>query len=297
MCDVPNAEHERIVAADAPTPACVSQLLSITELSGVPVTAREPGDRSNSVGFLHGVDGDLTDSELPARLVSPVPVLASSKEGQTVRLRFACSQPPDRVTLCGLQLRVRHARPRALQCRQCRRFGHVSEACSLVGACIRCGRQHPAADSCSVRCVNCERGAFSRHVDLSSLAGGAESGHGPDPALETGGQGRSIREERREVRSNAAAVRANLPESPSKDPGLQRPTPAPRRSSLPTVSPSTTSPSHATPAEPAEDTRDALMASLLAALRAVRDALPADNPLRAVCLTALGGQPGSTQLN
>ncbi|KAL3188134.1 hypothetical protein MRX96_004130 [Rhipicephalus microplus] len=154
--------HRRnIVAADAATPACVTELLSITELSGVPVTARELVDRGSSVCFLHGVDGDLTDSELAAGLVSPVPVLVSNKEGQTVRLRFASSQPPDRVTLCGLQLRVRHARPRQLQCRQCGRFRHVSEACSRAGACIRCGRQHPAADPCRPGCVNCGGGAFS----------------------------------------------------------------------------------------------------------------------------------------
>ncbi|KAL3188135.1 hypothetical protein MRX96_004131 [Rhipicephalus microplus] len=107
----------------------------------------------------------------------------------------------------------------------------------------------------------------------------------------------SVCEERREVRSNAAAVRANLLESPSKDPVLQCPTPAPRRSFLPAMSPSTTSPSPATPAKPPEDPREALIASLLAALRAVGDALPTDHPLRAVCLTALGGHLGSTQLN
>ncbi|KAH8020449.1 hypothetical protein HPB51_001747 [Rhipicephalus microplus] len=207
--------------------------------------------------------------------------------------RFACSQPPDRVTLFGLQLRVRHARPRPLQCRQCSRFGHVSEACSLVGACIRCGRQHPAADSCSVRCVNCERGAFSRHVDLSSLAGGAGSGHGPDPALETGGQGRTIREECREVRSYAAAVRANLPESPSKDPGLQRPTTAP-------IFPANGEPVHNEPI--ARYTRRACGGPAgrphrIPARCSARGPRCADNPLRAVCLTALGGQPGSTQLN
>ncbi|KAL3205568.1 hypothetical protein MRX96_040746 [Rhipicephalus microplus] len=51
-----------IVAADVATPAYFSELLTIKELSGVPVSVREPADRGGSVGFLHGVDGDFTDS-------------------------------------------------------------------------------------------------------------------------------------------------------------------------------------------------------------------------------------------
>ncbi|KAL3259330.1 hypothetical protein MRX96_001994 [Rhipicephalus microplus] len=215
-----------------------------------------------------------------------------ARRGQTVRLRFASSQPPDRDTLSRLQLQVRHARPRPLQCG---RFGHVSEACLRAGACIRCGRQHPSADSCNPRCVNYGGGAFSRHADLSSLAGGAESGHaaghGANTALETGGQGCSTR-----GLFLRCCGRANLPESPSKDPGLQRPHARAAPIFPATGEPSTTSSLPATPAEPAEDPRDALIASLLAALRAIGDALPVDHPLRAVCLTALGGQPGSTQL-
>lgn len=102
--------------------------------------------------------------------------------------------------------------------------------------------------------------------------------------------------EYREVRCYAAAVRANLPESPTKEPGLQRPIPGPRRSILLPVRPSTASPFLSPPAEPAEDLWDALIVSLLAVLRAVGDALPQEHSLHAVCLAALNGQSGTTLL-
>ncbi|KAL3189786.1 hypothetical protein MRX96_020814 [Rhipicephalus microplus] len=70
-----------IVAADAVTPACLSELLTVKELSGVPVTAREPVDRRSSIGFVHGTGGDLVDSELTAGITSAVPFFSASKEG------------------------------------------------------------------------------------------------------------------------------------------------------------------------------------------------------------------------
>ncbi|KAL1478115.1 hypothetical protein MTO96_035214 [Rhipicephalus appendiculatus] len=44
---------QNIVAVDASTPSCLSDLLTIKPLNGVPVTAREPADRRTSVGFQH----------------------------------------------------------------------------------------------------------------------------------------------------------------------------------------------------------------------------------------------------
>ncbi|KAH7957420.1 hypothetical protein HPB52_018755 [Rhipicephalus sanguineus] len=47
--------HRRdIVTADASKQPCLSELLTIKELNGVPVTARVPADRRTSVGFVHG---------------------------------------------------------------------------------------------------------------------------------------------------------------------------------------------------------------------------------------------------
>ncbi|KAH8020520.1 hypothetical protein HPB51_002469 [Rhipicephalus microplus] len=150
-------QKRNIVAADATTREYLEQLLTIKELKGIPVTAKEPADHKTSTGFLHGVDGEpAADSLLPG-VQSAVPVLSAAREGRTVTLRFAGPVPPEHVSLFLIRFPVRPARPRPLQCRQCGRFGHVKESCSWPGSCIRCGRTHPG-ESCKQtrpRCVNC----------------------------------------------------------------------------------------------------------------------------------------------
>ncbi|KAL3255516.1 hypothetical protein MRX96_017422 [Rhipicephalus microplus] len=79
----------------------------------------------------------------------------------------------------------------------------------------------------------------------------------------------AVREQCREVRSYAAVVKAQFSESHPKDPGLQRPTPAPCQSTMPPGARPLRA--HTLPHPPTEDPRDALIASLLAALRAVGD--------------------------
>ncbi|KAH7952237.1 hypothetical protein HPB52_020342 [Rhipicephalus sanguineus] len=288
-----------IVAADASTPTCLSEFLAIRELGGVPVTAREPADRRSSTGFVYGVDGDLTNAELLAGITSAVPVLSATREGASVKLRFAEPLPPERVVLLGLRLRVRHVRPRPRQCQQCGRFGHVAEACQRKGACIRCGRQHLEAESCKPRCVNCggahaadtptcPRWQEERRVATLMAAT-------PTP-LSRRAVKAAVREESREVRSYAAAVKNQLLEGNTTDPGLQRPSPAPRRSLLPTASSPRSSLPAAPLAAPAEDPRDTLITNLLATLQAVMQFLPEEHPLRATCLQAIGtrsGAPGS----
>ncbi|KAH8036176.1 hypothetical protein HPB51_018590 [Rhipicephalus microplus] len=136
-------QKRNIVAADATTRECLKQLLTIKELKGIPVTAKEPADQRTSTEFLHGVDGEpAADSLLPG-IQSAVPVLSAAREGRTVTLRFAGLLPPEHMSPFLVRFPVRPARPHPLQCRQCGRFGHVKESCSWPGSCIRCGRTHP----------------------------------------------------------------------------------------------------------------------------------------------------------
>ncbi|KAL3255550.1 hypothetical protein MRX96_017449 [Rhipicephalus microplus] len=140
-------QKRNIVAADATTRECLVQLLTIKELKGIPVTAKEPSDHRISTGFLHGVDEEpAVDSLLPG-IQSAIPVLSAAREGRTVTLRFAGPVLPEHVPLFLVRFPVRPARPRPLQCRQCGRFRHVKESCSWPGSCIRCGRTHPG-ESC-----------------------------------------------------------------------------------------------------------------------------------------------------
>ncbi|KAH7983449.1 hypothetical protein HPB52_012091 [Rhipicephalus sanguineus] len=272
-----------VVAADPTTPECLAGLLSISELHDTPVTAREPADRRSCLGFVYGVDGDLADSELIGAIASSAPVTAATREGRSVKLRFASAVPPAQISIYGLQLRVRHVKPRPMQCRQCGRFGHVAAACQRAGDCIRCGRKHPPAESCKPHCINC---------------GGAHAADTPPAPAGRRNVVRAVRaavrEESREVRSYAAALKRCPPRSPSKDLGQQRTTTAPRRPPQPAVTSAAVD--HlpaASPITPAEDPRDAFIANLMATLQAVIQYLPEEHPLRATCLQAIGAQPGA----
>ncbi|KAL1444013.1 hypothetical protein MTO96_045714 [Rhipicephalus appendiculatus] len=72
----------------------MSRLLVTSELAGIPVTARPPADRSQSSGVVQGVDGDFTDEALLAAVTSEVPVIAATRQGTSLVLRFASPVPP-----------------------------------------------------------------------------------------------------------------------------------------------------------------------------------------------------------
>ncbi|KAL3204364.1 hypothetical protein MRX96_041235 [Rhipicephalus microplus] len=92
-------QKRNIVAADATRRKCLEQLLTIKDLKGIPVTAKEPADHKTRTGFLHGVGGEpVADSLLPG-IQSAVPVLSAAREGQTVTLRLASPVPPEHVSL------------------------------------------------------------------------------------------------------------------------------------------------------------------------------------------------------
>ncbi|KAH8027131.1 hypothetical protein HPB51_002285 [Rhipicephalus microplus] len=135
-------QKRNIVSADATTRECLEQLLTIKELKGIPVTAKEPADHMTSTGFLHGVDGEPAADTLLPGIQSAVSVLSAARVGRIVTLRFAGPVPPEHVSLFLVRFPVRPARPRPLQCRQCSRFGRVKRSCSWPGSCIRCGRTH-----------------------------------------------------------------------------------------------------------------------------------------------------------
>ncbi|KAL3183234.1 hypothetical protein MRX96_034284 [Rhipicephalus microplus] len=167
-------QKRNIVAADAITRECLEQLLTIKELKGIRVTAKEPADHRTSTGFLHGVDGEPAADGLLPGIQSAVPVLSAAREGRTVTLRFAGPVPPEHVSLFLVRFPVRPARLRPLQCRQCSRFGHVKESCSWPGSCIRCSRTHPEESCKQTR----PRGSGGARGD-SGGADLSERGEGP----------------------------------------------------------------------------------------------------------------------
>ncbi|KAH7934471.1 hypothetical protein HPB51_029163 [Rhipicephalus microplus] len=223
-------QKRNIVAADATTRECLEQLLTIKELKGIPVSAKEPADHKTSIGYLHGVDGEpAVDSLLPG-IQSAVPVLSAAREGRTVTLRFAGPVPPQHVSLFLVRFPVRPARPRPLQCRQCGRFGHVKESCSWPGSCIRCGRTHPGESCKQTRCVNCggphsadtpECPRWQEQRKIATIMASSPT------ILSRRTVAAAVREEIREARTFASVVKGH-PAPPPPPPA--RPIPAPRKS-------------------------------------------------------------------
>ncbi|KAL1451288.1 hypothetical protein MTO96_043875 [Rhipicephalus appendiculatus] len=84
---------KNIVAVDASTAEWIDRLLATSELAGIPVTARPPADRSQSNGVVQGVDGDFTDEHFLAAVMSEVPVIADTRQGTSLVLRFASPRP------------------------------------------------------------------------------------------------------------------------------------------------------------------------------------------------------------
>ncbi|KAL3188026.1 hypothetical protein MRX96_004261 [Rhipicephalus microplus] len=271
--------HRRnIVAADAVSPECLRELLTIAELNRIPIIAREPTNRHISTSFVYDVDGDFTNTELLRGIVSAAPVTAATREGGTVKLHFASPSPADCITIFGLQLRVRPVRPCPRQCRQCGHFGHVTEPCQRTGDCVRCGRRHPEADLCKPHCVNCGGAHFAtnpicprwqeeRRVAMLMAT---------TPTLLSGRAVRAaVCEERHEVCSYTATLKASLPLS-SKAPGQPR-TPAPRQLNQPVAPPTELELPAAHPVTPAEDERHVHIRILVTALQYVVGYLPKDH--------------------
>nr|XP_050025111.1 nascent polypeptide-associated complex subunit alpha, muscle-specific form-like [Dermacentor andersoni]XP_050025190.1 nascent polypeptide-associated complex subunit alpha, muscle-specific form-like [Dermacentor andersoni] len=104
---VVRVNHKRnIVAADTTTRECLQQLLAVTDLHGIPVTARLPAERGKSTGFLHGVVGLPADTDLLGAIESSVPVLSATREESTITIRFAGPVPPEHVRLFKLGFRM-----------------------------------------------------------------------------------------------------------------------------------------------------------------------------------------------
>ncbi|KAL3201225.1 hypothetical protein MRX96_012713 [Rhipicephalus microplus] len=112
--------RQNIVAADVSSRECLEKLLGASELCGIPVSARIPGDVGESTEYLHGVKGDLADQELLQCIESCVLVVSLLLSGNAVTLQFAGPVPPEYVILFKLLCWVRPARPRSLKCMQCR---------------------------------------------------------------------------------------------------------------------------------------------------------------------------------
>ncbi|KAH6946704.1 hypothetical protein HPB50_014618 [Hyalomma asiaticum] len=150
---------KNVVAANAITPDWRDRLLATTELAGIPVNARMPADRTQSLGIVQGILGNYTEEELLAGVQSDVPVLAAKRQRTALILRFATSTPPAQVRLFRMVHAVRACRPRPLQCLRCGSYGHTTATCKRTQQCLRCGGGPHGDSTCTskAKCLHCGR--------------------------------------------------------------------------------------------------------------------------------------------
>ncbi|KAL1478322.1 hypothetical protein MTO96_035106 [Rhipicephalus appendiculatus] len=294
---------KNIVAADASTAEWMDRLLATSELAGIPVTARPPADRSQSSGVVQGVDGDFTDEALLAAVTYEVPVIAATRQGTSLVLRFASPIPPARVHLFRMAFEIRPSRPRPLQCLRCGRYGHVTAACQRSDRCLRSGGHHGKDASCTskVKCLHCGRPhaadsaecqLWQRERRLATIKASAPTylPHREAQATLRSSSSRTGGPPLNQAKGKSYAAAMGAPSkvvetsTRPRQPGAEqrRPPSGPKKQGSVKPRP----PAKATP----ESHLDQENTNLRLLLRAVADLLPPENQLRSICLQA-GGVP------
>ncbi|KAH7946460.1 hypothetical protein HPB49_025462 [Dermacentor silvarum] len=148
-----------IEAVDAASPEWTEHPLATSEIAGMPVTARLPGDRSQSSGVVKGVYGNNADEDLLAVVSSKVRVVAAKRQGITLVLRFAVPPPPPPARINLFSMPFEDGSPGLALCSvlRCGCYGHATATCRRPVWCLRCDGPHQTESFCSsrVRCLHC----------------------------------------------------------------------------------------------------------------------------------------------
>ncbi|KAH7952533.1 hypothetical protein HPB52_023868 [Rhipicephalus sanguineus] len=268
--------RQNIVAADVSSRECIEELLGVTELCGIPVSARLPADRGYSTGYLHSVEGDLTDDELLQSIQSSVPLVSAARNGYTVTLRFAGAVPPDHVS----RVHCNACSVAALDMQQ-RPAGELTAA---YAAAVAIPLQRAAAPDLVVSTAD----TTTLQTLLPVVNGKRNARWRPSrPPPRSHFEG-ALCEPWYRKRITRSFRRLLLAQPPAR---MLRPSPAHRllHQQLFLNRPAMKQ-SAAPMAQLRDDPRDAIIASLQLTVRAVGELLPSDSPLKAFCLQAGGLQ-------
>ncbi|KAM7287237.1 hypothetical protein ISCGN_030929 [Ixodes scapularis] len=89
-----------IIAVDTKRPLFKAELLKLTKLCALPVTAFLPRDRSNSFGVLRDIDPDCTEDDVKTHLQSSVGITEVKRLGKkspVIRVAFTGKVPPQHI--------------------------------------------------------------------------------------------------------------------------------------------------------------------------------------------------------
>ncbi|KAH7949387.1 hypothetical protein HPB49_009287 [Dermacentor silvarum] len=327
LSGVPGAHRVRanirrnVVAVDALAGADLTALLAVRVISDVHVRAKALA-LNTCCGTLFAVDPAFYESTIVEGLESSAPVLSATRNGDAVVLRFAGTMVPAAVHLFR-QRRVVYPRlPRPLQCGRCGLFGHATVTCHRDERCLRCAGRHPAG-ACTAeraRCLHCggphaatepscPNWQFERRVacildstqpritrrQALTIARNAA----PPPAPPS---------QRRPAESRVPERRPSAPVQPGRsfrdaltgdtgapttanNSGPAQPPSTTTQDARGLVATTTTTTNNSAPARPpstpTQDTRALVATALASALRAALHSVPADSPVRHMCVAAL----------
>lgn len=119
--------------------------------------------------MLRYVDTNIADEELVnalrAKCARVLTARRLGRSSETVRVVFEGTSLPEDVTIGSMHHKVHEYKTRAIQCRQCHKFGHTADLCRRGERCECCGGEHDSRDCHEEpRCVNCKRsGAKDPH--------------------------------------------------------------------------------------------------------------------------------------
>ncbi|CAN7978026.1 unnamed protein product [Ixodes persulcatus] len=160
--------RRNVAAIDVTNTDAVHALLAVTDLAGLPVTAREATPRGKTVGIVRGLPPGRSTAEIRRHLRTETPIVAMQRldGGAAARVHFD-GERPNTVEYWGLDLSVEEEDIEPLQCFGCGRYGHVKAACPSPLLCPTCPGKH-ARGKCPLAatpdCPNCpfQHDAFSR---------------------------------------------------------------------------------------------------------------------------------------
>ncbi|KAH7977857.1 hypothetical protein HPB49_003765 [Dermacentor silvarum] len=151
-----------VATADCQPGADSSPLLAFAAICGVDVKAKT-ANKNVCTGVVFGVHPTFDRDTLAQNIESSAaPIVASSRSGRKLVVKFAGSAAPSEVALFIQRRPVRPRRPRRLQCTNCGKYGHVAATCTEQPRRLRCGDAHSTAD-CKAphpKCINCS----GRHI-------------------------------------------------------------------------------------------------------------------------------------
>ncbi|KAG0445423.1 hypothetical protein HPB47_015385 [Ixodes persulcatus] len=150
-----------LIEVEARTPKLKGVLLDLKALCPTPVRAFLPTLPNTCIVLIRNVELGLFDADIRNQIRAPVKtwdVRRLGEKSKLVKIVFFGKTRPDFLLYGLVRTPVLPFKVKALQCRRCVRYGHISAVCNRPKACARCGDSHDGGcESSEPKCINCRQ--------------------------------------------------------------------------------------------------------------------------------------------